>query len=114
MTSTLTGSAVPADSYDVALYDLDGVVYLAAQPIDGAAGAVAGLRERGVAVAFATNNAARTAADVAAQLVDMGIDARPEDVVTSSMAAAAMIVALPPKHAPRDSAHQYASSPLSD
>lgn len=80
-----------ADAYAGVVLDLDGVVYLAAQPIPGAADAIAAVRDRGVAVAFATNNAARTAADVATQLVDMGIDARPDDVVTSSMAAAAMI-----------------------
>lgn len=80
-----------ADAYAGVVLDLDGVVYLAAQPVPGAAETIAALHERGVAVAYATNNAARTRAEVAAQLVDMGIAATPDEVVTSSLAAAAMI-----------------------
>ena len=47
-------------------------------------------------VAFVTNNAARTPAQVARVLDQMGIDAGPEDVVTSAQAAAAIVRTMVP------------------
>ena len=70
--------------------DLDGVVWLADRPIEGAAGAVAELRRRGEAVAFVTNNSAVPRSEVEAKLARFGID--PADgVVTSAMAAATLV-----------------------
>lgn len=70
--------------------DLDGVVWLADQPIAGAADAIAELRRRGDAVAFVTNNSSAPRSHVEAKLVRFGID--PEDgVVTSAMAAATLV-----------------------
>lgn len=70
--------------------DLDGVVWLADQPIAGAAAAVAELRRRGDAVAFVTNNSAVPRAHVEDKLARFGID--PQDgVVTSAMAAATLV-----------------------
>ena len=57
----LRGSAEPlASSYDVALLDLDGVVYLGGAPIPGAAEALAKAAASGMRLAFVTNNASRT------------------------------------------------------
>lgn len=70
--------------------DLDGVVWLADQPIPGAAEAVSELRRRGERIAFVTNNSYFTAADVAAKLERHGIPAD-EGVVTSAMAAARLV-----------------------
>ena len=70
--------------------DLDGVVWLADQPIAGAAEAIAELRRRGEAVAFVTNNSAVARADVEAKLARFGIDPR-DGVVTSAMAAATLL-----------------------
>ena len=47
--------------------------------------------EHGMRSAFVTNNAARTPADVAAHLVDLGVRAEPSDVVTSAQAGARML-----------------------
>ena len=70
--------------------DLDGVVWLADQPIAGAAEAVAELRRRGDAVAFVTNNSAVPRSHVEDKLARFGID--PQDgVVTSAMAAATLV-----------------------
>lgn len=70
--------------------DLDGVVWLADQPIAGAADAVAELRRRGEAVAFVTNNSAVPRAAVEAKLRRFGIE--PGDgVITSAMAAATLL-----------------------
>jgi glycerol-1-phosphatase len=89
----LLGTDQPlATSYDVALLDLDGVVYIGPDPIPGAADALAKARAAGMRVAFVTNNASRGPAAVAAHLVELGVPAVANDVVTSSQAAATVIV----------------------
>lgn len=70
--------------------DLDGVLWLADEPIAGAAAAVARLRAAGRPLAFVTNNSYGARGDVAAKLQRHGIDAG-DDVVTSAMAAAALV-----------------------
>jgi glycerol 3-phosphatase-2 len=80
-----------ADAYDLVIFDLDGVIYLIDRPIPGAVEAVAALRAAGTAVAYATNNASRRAADVAALLSGMGVPAEPDEVLTSAGAAAALL-----------------------
>jgi HAD superfamily hydrolase (TIGR01450 family) len=72
------------------LLDLDGVVWLAERPIDGAAAAVARLRAAGERVVFATNNSWARLADQESKLERMGIPAA-GDVVTSAMAAANLV-----------------------
>ncbi|WP_149100748.1 HAD-IIA family hydrolase [Actinoplanes teichomyceticus] len=64
-----------AGGYDLAIFDLDGVVFLIDKPIPGAADAVERLRADGTAIAYATNNASRRAADVATLLTGMGVSA---------------------------------------
>jgi HAD superfamily hydrolase (TIGR01450 family) len=70
--------------------DLDGVVWLGDEPIPGAADAIRRLRAAGRRLAFVTNNSYWTRADVAAKLARHDIPAH-DDVVTSAMAAAALI-----------------------
>jgi HAD superfamily hydrolase (TIGR01450 family) len=70
--------------------DLDGVVWLADEPIAGAAEAVARLRALDEAVAFVTNNSSQPVAEVEAKLAAHGIPPR-GDVITSAMAAAALV-----------------------
>ena len=78
--------------YDVGLFDLDGVTYLGAHPIEHAAEEI----QRAVAGAFrhiyVTNNAARPASEVAGQLASLGFPAVESDVLTSAQVAAAMTV----------------------
>jgi glycerol 3-phosphatase-2 len=82
------GSDVPlAERYDVALLDLDGVVYLGPVGIPGAAAALERARAAGMRLAFVTNNASRTPAAVAALLNGLGVAAAPTEVVTSAQAA---------------------------
>ena len=80
------------DGYDAALFDLDGVVYLGPVAVPGAAEGIAALRQRGTRVGFVTNNAARPPAAVAAHLVELGIPAAAEDVVTSAQAGAHLVL----------------------
>jgi 4-nitrophenyl phosphatase len=73
------------------LCDLDGVVWLAHQPIVGSVDAVARLRRGGHRVLFVTNNSSATVEQQEAALAGIGIDAR-GDVLTSAMAAAAAVL----------------------
>ena len=85
----MIGSHEPlATRYDVALLDLDGVVYLGEQPITGAAQALAAAREAGMRLAFVTNNASRTPDQVAQLLHRVGVPATADEVVSSAQAAA--------------------------
>ena len=77
--------------YDVALLDLDGVVYLGGTAIPSAAAALKKAVAAGQRLAFVTNNAYRTPAAIAAQLTGLGVPASPEDVVTSAQAAARLL-----------------------
>jgi glycerol 3-phosphatase-2 len=87
--STLGASDEPlAQVYDVALLDLDGVVYLGPEPVPHAAQALARARALGMRLAFVTNNAARTPQSVAKHLSELAIPAEPDEVVTSAQAAA--------------------------
>jgi len=79
------------DSYDLIVFDLDGVVYLVDRPIPGAVEAISQLHREGRALAYATNNASRRAAEVAALLTGMGVAASPDEVLTSAGAAAALL-----------------------
>jgi len=74
--------------YDVALLDLDGVVYVGPDAVPGAPEALARARADGIRLAFVTNNAARPPSVVAAHLTELGIAADPAEIVTSSQAAA--------------------------
>jgi glycerol 3-phosphatase-2 len=80
-----------ADAHDVALLDLDGVLYVGPEPVRHAAEALRAARERGLAAAYVTNNASRSPSVVAAHLRDLGIDAADADVVTSAQAAARVL-----------------------
>ncbi len=87
--AALSASAGPlCQSYDVALLDLDGVVYLGPDAVVGVPAALARARAQGMRLAFVTNNAARPPAVVAAHLTALGVPATPADVTTSSQAAA--------------------------
>lgn len=79
------------DRYDTLLLDLDGVVYLGRNAVPHAPEALHQAHERGVRLAYVTNNASRTPAAIAQHLNDLGVPATPQDVVTSAQAAARLI-----------------------
>jgi HAD superfamily hydrolase (TIGR01450 family) len=89
-------SAPPSEVYDVALLDLDGVVYVGPDAVPGVPGALAAARAGGMRLGFVTNNAARTPEDVADHLSALGVPARSTDVITSSQAAATVVAGLFP------------------
>lgn len=73
------------------LLDLDGVVWLADQPIPGSVEAVRELRAGGTAVAFVTNNSSATVATYLEKLDRLGVPCAPSDLVTSAQAAASLL-----------------------
>lgn len=77
--------------YDALLVDLDGVVYLADQPVPGAPVALAAARAAGVGVSFVTNNASRTPEEVARHLEGVGVTAEPQEVMTAAVATAGVL-----------------------
>jgi HAD superfamily hydrolase (TIGR01450 family) len=86
--------------YDVALLDLDGVVYIGGKAVPGASQALAKASDEGMRLAYVTNNASRTPAAVAQVLTGLGIPAEPSDVVTSAQAAARLLAEQLPAGAP--------------
>ncbi|NLF04111.1 MAG: HAD-IIA family hydrolase [Actinomycetales bacterium] len=81
----------PARTYDLALVDLDGVAYRAHEPIDHASASLVAAREAGMSLVFVTNNASREPEEVAAQLTELEIPTRPDEVLTAAQAAAALL-----------------------
>lgn len=79
-------SAALIDAHDGVLFDLDGVLYAGAGAVPGAVEAVTSLKERGFRCAFVTNNASRSAEQVAAHLTELGIPAQPQEVYGSAPA----------------------------
>ncbi|MFC6341657.1 HAD family hydrolase, partial [Nocardioides hankookensis] len=78
--------------YDLAMLDLDGVVYISGDAVPGAAEHLASARAEGMRLAFITNNAARPPETVASHLRELGVEAQVEDVVTSAQAAARLLL----------------------
>jgi HAD superfamily hydrolase (TIGR01450 family) len=79
------------EAHDLVMFDLDGVVYVGGEAIDGVAEAIDRVRDSGRHVAFVTNNASRTPDQVAQKLTKVGVSAAAGDVVTSAQAAARLL-----------------------
>ena len=77
-----------AQEHDCLLIDLDGTVFRGASPTDGA---VRSLEEVHGCKLFVTNNASRSADQVASHLRDLGFTATGADVVTSAQSAAHLL-----------------------
>ncbi|HET9655522.1 MAG TPA: HAD-IIA family hydrolase [Kineosporiaceae bacterium] len=88
------------EAYDLALLDLDGVLYIGPDAVPGAPEAVDAARRSGMRVSFVTNNASRSARTVADHLTRLGIHAAVDDVVTSAQVAAAVLARRLPAGAP--------------
>jgi glycerol 3-phosphatase-2 len=83
-----------AEQYDCLLIDLDGTVFRGAEPTDGAVQSLDQVRSRKL---FVTNNASRSADQVASHLRELGFTAAAADVVTSAQSAAHLLAGeLPP------------------
>jgi HAD superfamily hydrolase (TIGR01450 family) len=71
--------------------DLDGVVWLAHEPIAGSVAAIDRLRAAGHGLCFVTNNSQASVGSVSDRLRSVGIDPGEDDVITSAMAVAQLV-----------------------
>lgn len=74
--------------YPLYIFDLDGTLYRGSQAIPGAAETLAALRHAGSELRFLTNNSSQTPQAQAAKLKSMGIQAEPDEVLTSGLGTA--------------------------
>ena len=79
-----------AQEYDCLLLDLDGTVFRGHELTEGAAASLKKVPGRKL---FVTNNASRSADEVASHLHDIGLNATADDVVTSAQSAARVLAA---------------------
>jgi glycerol 3-phosphatase-2 len=79
-----------AQEYDCLLLDLDGTVFRGHELTEGAAASLEKVPGR---MLFVTNNASRSADEVASHLHDIGLNATADDVVTSAQSAARVLAA---------------------
>ncbi|MET7714221.1 HAD-IIA family hydrolase [Streptomyces sp. NPDC005407] len=87
-----SGSATAlSEAYDTALLDLDGVVYAGGEAIAYAVESLLTARERGMHLAYVTNNALRPPEAVAAHITELGVPTDASDVITSAQAVARLI-----------------------
>lgn len=97
----LLGVDVPlAQAYDLALLDLDGVVYIGPDAVPGASSALQQAQAAGMRLCYVTNNASRPAPVVADHLRELGVPAADDEVMTSAMAAASLLARRLPAGAP--------------
>lgn len=86
-----------AQEYDCLLLDLDGTAFRGHSPTEGAVAALAEVRSR---TFFVTNNASRSAEEVAAHLTELGFTATADDVATSAQSAARLLATQLPADSP--------------
>lgn len=70
------------------LIDLDGTMYKGADEIDGAKQFIDYLNQHDIPHLYVTNNSTKVPEDVVKKLAGFGIEAKPEEVVTSALATA--------------------------
>lgn len=80
-----------AETYQLALLDLDGVVYRGKNPVEYAADSIRAAEHAGMTIEYTTNNSSRFQCVVAEQLRGFGLDVEPWQVITSSVVAARMV-----------------------
>ena len=73
-------------TYRGVVVDLDGTVLSGDALLDGAADALREIRDSGAGVLFLTNNPTRPPAEYARRLARLGVDARPDEVLTATSA----------------------------
>lgn len=79
------------------LFDIDGVLAISWQPIDGAARVIREARKAGHRLGFLTNTTSRPRAAIATQLDAIGIEVNETEVLTAATAAAEYLSAHRPK-----------------
>ena len=91
MTATLRPSVAPSEVHDVALYDLDGVIYLGDDAVEYAVESVSRAAESGLVPLYVTNNSSREPEDIAARSQGCGVECHPEQIGTSARSVAILL-----------------------
>jgi HAD superfamily hydrolase (TIGR01458 family) len=81
------------DPVRAVLLDIDGVLTVSWQPVDGAVEAVAAVRRAGLPVRFLTNTTSRPQAQVVGALRDAGFEVADDEVLTTPLATVAHLEA---------------------
>lgn len=76
------------------IIDMDGVLYRGEEAIQGAAGLIRFLRERGVGFVLATNNSTRTPEQYVARLSLMDVSVAADELLTSAQATASHLTSI--------------------
>lgn len=76
--------------FDIVLFDLDGTIYYGSKIIPGANETISYVRGIGKKVFFTTNNSTKTRKQIYDRLLEMGVNCRIEEVLTSGYLAALM------------------------
>ncbi|GGI13762.1 hypothetical protein GCM10007377_07580 [Galliscardovia ingluviei] len=100
MSSWLASEQPLCEAYQLALVDLDGVVYVGKLPIDYAASALIEAEQHGMNIEYTTNNSSRYQSVVAEQLQSFHLPVEPWQVITSSVVAARMVAHHVPQGSP--------------
>ena len=79
------------DATPVVMCDLDGVIWRGDEPIAAAAVGIRALRDAGLRVGFVSNNSSQPIGEVVDKLTRFGVPADAADVLTSAVAAAALL-----------------------
>ncbi len=79
--------------------DLDGVLWRGDEPVPGSADAVTELQRAGLRVGFLSNNSSLPVSEVTAKLARFGVTASSDEVLTSALAAAALLASSLPSGA---------------
>jgi phospholysine phosphohistidine inorganic pyrophosphate phosphatase len=82
MRSTVLPMSTPTSGPFGVLLDIDGVLYIGNQPIEGAHEALLELRSMSSGVRLLTNTTSRSRADVVEHLIELGFDVALEEVLT--------------------------------
>lgn len=73
---------------DVVLFDLDGTIYYGSKIIDGANETIDYFRKNGKKIYFTTNNSTKTRKQIYERLINMGVNCKLDEVLTSGYLAA--------------------------
>ncbi|MDI6874168.1 HAD-IIA family hydrolase [Candidatus Solincola sp.] len=78
--------------YRAFLVDMDGVIYLDQEPVDGAADFISAVRREGKKLLFLTNNSKFTRTEYREKLAGLGIPASENEILTSAAATAEFLL----------------------
>ena len=79
------------NQHDLLLADLDGVVYEGTVAISNAVESLNEISNQGIPVGYVTNNSSRKPETIVQQLIELGLNAKPEDIISSGQTAVELL-----------------------